>query len=253
MNRIVAIVAGLYGALYLLPAVLMNVLPYLPTPLGVGIYRLMPRPPSSFMQAAAQMSLGVVLLVFAWRRWHGSSRRTAQYTKQDEGSAARFEVIPASAPISLPLVLMALVFAVATVGSRLAGSAILGLIFVAFLAVLLLADNRGGSAAKVRRFRVGTDGIDTGEWQVRREDIHHLAIRNKFAGEVEVVYDADRGISTGRALGLGLRKKLADVAYRVEVESGGKAHVLAAGLDEVTARGLVAEVGRKMGVQGSQS
>jgi hypothetical protein len=36
------------------------------------------------------------------------------------------------------------------------------------------------------------------------------------------------------------------VAYRVEAEAAGRAHVLAAGLDDTTARGLLTEVGRAL-------
>lgn len=95
-----------------------------------------------------------------------------------------------------------------------------------------------------RRFRVNPEGIETDGTFLRRGDIHNLCIRNKFAGGVEVVYDVNRGMDTGVTLGLAGRRALAEVAYRVEVEAGGKAYVLASGLDEVTARGVATEVGK---------
>lgn len=47
-------------------------------------------------------------------------------------------------------------------------------------------------------------------------------------------------------MGLAGRRALAKVAYRIEVEAGGKAYVLAAGLDEVTARGVATEIGKAL-------
>lgn len=47
-------------------------------------------------------------------------------------------------------------------------------------------------------------------------------------------------------MGLAGRRALAEVAYRVEVEAAGKAYVLAAGLDEVTAKGVATEIGKAL-------
>ena len=110
--------------------------------------------------------------------------------------------------------------------------------------LVLLKDHRGGNPTVTRRFRVNPEGIETDGTFLRRGDIHNLCIRNKFAGGVEVVYDVNRGMDTGVTLGLAGRRALAEVAYRVEVEAGGKAYVLASGLDEVTARGVATEVGK---------
>lgn len=110
--------------------------------------------------------------------------------------------------------------------------------------LVLLKDHRGGNPTVTRRFRVNPEGIETDGTFLRRGDIHNRCIRNKFAGGVEVVYDVNRGMDTGVTLGLAGRRALAEVAYRVEVEAGGKAYVLASGLDEVTARGVATEVGK---------
>lgn len=247
MNRVVAVVSGIYGALHLLPNILLSVLPFLPSVLAIPLFQVMPKPANSLPAGLAQMAFGVVLVVFAYRSWNTPSRKVARYTNQVESDSTRFDVIPATAPISVPVTLFTALFAAVTVGGSMGlFGAIFGLLFVALLALLLLVDQRGASAGMPRSFRLGRDGIQIdGQW-LRREDIHHLAIRNKFAGDVEIVYDADRGIPTGRLLGLAARKKLAAVAYRVEVESGGKAHVVAAGLDEVTARGITAEIGKTL-------
>lgn len=242
MNRIIAVIAASLGLLYLLPSVLRGLLPYLPAFLGVPLFHILPRVGGP-LQGLASMALGVVLLLFAWRRWRTSADSKARYTKEPDGKLTRFVVIPALAPISWPVTLFSLVFAFGTVNG---GIAILSFFFTAAVAALLLLDQRGKAASQSRSFRLGTEGIEIDGDLLRREDIHHLAIRNKFAGDVEIVYDANRGIPTGEVLGLAARRKLATVAYRVEVESGGRAWLVAAGLDDVTARALATEIGRAL-------
>jgi hypothetical protein len=120
-------------------------------------------------------------------------------------------------------------------------------LIVAFVAwLVLLKDHRGGNPGAPRSFRVNPEGIETDGTFLRKDDIHNLRIRNKFAGGVEIVYDANQGIPTGVTMGLAGRRALAKVAYRIEVEAGGKAYVLAAGLDEVTARGVATEIGKAL-------
>ncbi|MBV6422828.1 MAG: hypothetical protein NAOJABEB_00613 [Steroidobacteraceae bacterium] len=250
VSRVVSIVAAFFGLIYLAPSLMRSLLPLLPQALAIKIFYLTPRSFSSPMQALVQMSFGVVLLVFAYRRWRTPSRRLAQYTRHQEGDAVRFEVLPATAPISAPVTLFALIFAAAMVSSTAGGIWVLGIFFVAVAALLLLVDQRGIEAGRPRSFRLGKDSIEFNGTLLRRDDIHHLKIGNKYAGNVEIVYDADRSIPTGRLLGLAGRKKLAAVAYRIEIESGGKAYVVAAGLDEVTARGIAAEITKTLAPSG---
>lgn len=242
VSRAIAVVAGLFGLIYLAPSLIRHLLPLLPQSLAISIYYFTPRSYNSPMQAVVQMSFGAVLLCFAYRKWRTPSRKLAQYTKQQEGDTVRFEILPATAPISVPVTLFTLILAAATVNSALAGSWILGIIFVAISALLLLVDQRGMTAARHRNFRIGNGAIELNGLLLLRNEIQHLKIRNKYAGDVEIIYDADRGIPTGQLLGLAARKKLAAVAYRVEIESAGKAHLLAAGLDEMTARGIAADI-----------
>lgn len=240
MNRIIAVIAGSLGLLYVLPSVLRGLLPHLPTFLGVPLFHILPRV-GSLLQGLASMALGIVLLLFARRRWLANADSKAGYTKESEGEFTRFIVTPAPPPISWPVTLFALIFAFGTVNG---GIAIMSFFFTA--AALLLMDQRGKAASQSRSIRLGKEGIEIDGDLLRREDIHHLAIRNKFGGNVEIVYDANRGIPTGEVLGLAARRKLAAVAYRVEVESGGRVRLVAAGLDDATARALTTEIGRAL-------
>ncbi|MBW7930801.1 MAG: hypothetical protein H3C57_05790 [Gammaproteobacteria bacterium] len=242
ISRIVAIVAGFFGLVYLAPALTRNLLPLLPQALAIKLYYLTPRSFESPMQALVQMAFGAVLLVFAYRQWRNPTRGTASYTCREEGGSLRFEVTPATAPISWPVTIFALGFAAATVGG---GMWIFGAIFVAIVALLLLVDQRGHPAANPSSFQLDANGISYNGWQLCWDEIQHLVIRNKFSGNTEIVYDANRGIPTGRLLGLAAKKKLAAVAYRIEVESAGKVHVLAAGLDATTAQAIAAEISAK--------
>lgn len=141
---------------------------------------------------------------------------------------------------------LSIILGAGVVGSGMAYLWVPGLI-VAFLAwLVLLKDHRGGNPGAPRSFRVNPEGIETDGTFLRKDDIHNLRIRNKFAGGVEIVYDANQGIPTGVTMGLAGRRALAKVAYRIEVEAGGKAYVLAAGLDEVTARGVATEIGKAL-------
>ena len=69
-----------------------------------------------------------------------------------------------------------------------------------------------------------------------REDIHRLIMRNHVSGAEGELYGNNMAaiqMANKRA------KQLAEVSYRVDVESGGKATTLAGGLTEVTAYGLL--------------
>ncbi len=222
MNRIVAVVAAVCGLWVLLAG------------------------PRSFGEMLVKFALAALLLVFAYRRFLAPPGKTAEYVKQEQGAALRFDVKPATLPISSFMAAFAVACAWGTVGSGVAYLWVMGLLFVAGAALLLLSDPRGGNAGRPRSFSVNPQGVEIDGRLLRKEDIHHLCIKNKLAGDVEIIYDASRGISTGTLVGMAHRRKLAEVAYRIEIESGGKAHVLAAGLDEVTARGIVAEVGKAL-------
>lgn len=221
MNRIMAIIAAVTGIWFLLI-------------------------PRSMGQAIAGFAFATILLVFAYRRFSASRKRTAEYTSHNEDGWQRIEVLPAAAPLNWFAAIGSVVLGGATVGGDTSGLWVMGYLFAAIAGLVLLLDPRGKVAATRSSFRVGPDGIEIGEQLLRKEDIHHIGIKNKFSGNVEVVYDASRGVSTGTLVGMAHRRKVSEVAYRVEAEAAGKAHVLAAGLDDVTARAIAAEINSAM-------
>lgn len=221
MNRVIAIIASLTGVWFLLI-------------------------PRSMGQAIAGFAFTTILLVFAYRRFSASPKRTAEYASHNEGDWQRIEVLPASAPLNWFAAIGSVVLGAATVGADTSGLWVMGYLFAAIAGLVLLLDPRGKGAATRSRFRVGPDGIEIGGQLLRKEDIHHMRIKNKFGSDVEIVYDANRGVSTGALVGMAHRRKVSEVAYRIEAEAAGRAHVLAAGLDEVTARAIAAEINKAM-------
>lgn len=223
MNRVIAVIYGVAGIWFLLLA-----------------------SPRSLGEAAVKYAFAAILLFFAYRRFRASSKNAAEYVKQEDGAWLQLTVVPAAPPILWFPAVLSIILGAGVVGSGMAYLWVLGLIFALLTWLVLLQDHRGGNPTAPRRFRVNPEGIETDGTFLRKDDIHNLRIRNKFAGGIEIVYDANQGIPTGVTMGLAGRRALAEVAYRVEVEAAGKAYVLAAGLDEVTARGVATEIGKAL-------
>lgn len=217
MNRVMAVIAAVTGIWFLV----------IPRSLG---------------QAIAGFAFATILLVFAYRRFSAAPKRAAEYARHKEEGWQRIEVLPAAAPLNWFAAIGSIVLGAATVGADTPGLWIMGYLFAAIAGLVLLLDPRGKGAAKRSHFRVGPDGIEISGQLLRKEDIHHIRIKNSLAGDVEIVYDVSRGVSTGTLVGMAHRRKVSEVAYRIEAEAAGKAHALAAGLDEATARDIAAEI-----------
>jgi len=230
MNRVVAAIVGVVGLWFLLLA-----------------------SPRSAGEAAVKFAFAAILLLFAYRRFRAAPQKVAEYTKHQDGAWQSIKVAPAAASVNWFAAIGSVALGATTVGSGMAYFWVLGLLFAAIAGLVLLLDPRGKSAATPTSFRVGPDGIEVGGQLLRKADIHDLRIKNKFGGDIEIVYDASRGVSTGTLVGMAHRRKVSDVAYRIEAEAGGKAYVLAAGLDEVTARGMAAEIGKAMNPDAASS
>jgi hypothetical protein len=211
-----------------------------------GLWFLFLGSPRSSMEPLVKYAFAAILLYAAYQRFRSPAKKTAEYVREQANEGLRLLVSPAAAPVLWLPALLSVGMGAGVVGSGLAFSWVFGALFAAGTWLLLVKEHRGGGRIGPRSILVNAQGIQTEGIALRKEDIHYLRIRNKFGAGVEIVYDADRGLPTGTAIGLGGRKALADVAYRVEVEAGGKAHVLAGGLDEVTARGIATEIGRAL-------
>ncbi|MEB2349457.1 MAG: hypothetical protein OZ923_12705 [Comamonadaceae bacterium] len=212
----------------------------------VGLWFLLLASPRSLGESLVKFAYAAILLVFAYQRFRTSPKGAAGYARHEEDGRLRLDVTPAAAPVHWFAAVLAIALGAGVTGSGISLLWIMGLLFAAITWMVLLKDPRGLHATRQRTFHVGPEGVEVGGQLLRTADIHHVGIRNRFGGGVEIVYDASQGIPTGVAAGIAHRRKLAEVAYRVEIEAGGEAHVLAAGLDQVTARGLATEVGRAL-------
>jgi hypothetical protein len=253
MNRVVAVIAGVVGFWFLLlasPRELVWSLRWLVPDVGLPFLLT---GPGSFPNALVAFAFAVILLLFAYKRFHASPKKTAEYVKQEEGAWLRLDVSPVAAPVNWFVTVLAVGMGASIVGSGLSYIWVMGLLCAVGTGLVLLPDPRGTHASRHGKFRVGSEGIEIDKQLLRKADIHHVRIKNKFGEDVEIVYDASRGMPTGVVAGLTHRRKLAEVAYQVEVEAGGKAHVLAAGLDEVTARGVATEIGKALNLGASAS
>jgi hypothetical protein len=165
----------------------------------------------------------------------------SEYSKRSEGGATVFTVTPASSPKFTFLLILG------------GGIMLLGLLSmpvgIVFLAMggfafwygwtrdLRPKDHRAVSTFKVTPNAVEKDGRSFG-----KEEIHRLILRNG-------VTDQELGVqvmttNANVAAGMAHRANVARFANLLNVESGGKSHMLAGGMDETTAYGLLHDVSK---------
>lgn len=182
----------------------------------------------------------------------------SQYAKSDLSGVASFEVEPASAPIPI----FELIYLTAITAFAFSLSAKFGLVFAAvFFAFVIFTMWVSPSAMKHRSrasFTAGPDGVAVGGQTIPKEAIHRLIVRNHVNGaeSSSVVFIGGNAASqamgglamAGAALKNKRMRKLSEVSYRLDVESGGRAVTLAGGLDDATAFGLMKDVGAALGM-----
>ncbi|WP_337170159.1 hypothetical protein [Gemmatimonas aurantiaca] len=180
--------------------------------------------------------------------------KEAQYQKTANGSNVTFTVTPAGRPslgCSGGLFYILLGFLAGMLVGAVVNETVGMLVGVGVFAwCLLKVDFRPKLHRTPSSFVVSPDGITVKGMLYPAADIHHLAIRNHYDRSQEIVLTGQT-ISTGTGMGVDIKHALQQVTYLLQLEVGGKAHVLAAGLDETTARGLHTDVLRAMGAQGS--
>lgn len=197
---------------------------------------------NSLPELLVTLGMPALLWYYAYITYQSSSGKQSEYFSHANGGEAAFTVKPAQAPV----IWFAVVLVLILYSSWPSTHWIIGALMIGLMALLLLRDPRGVKCNAVSRFSVSPAGISVDGQLFKKRDIHQLSIRNKLGGDVEITYDANRGIPTGTVVGLAHRRKLAEVGYRVDLECVGTVYTLAGGLDEVTARGLVADILKRM-------
>ncbi|HXS28933.1 MAG TPA: hypothetical protein VN730_14810 [Steroidobacteraceae bacterium] len=96
-------------------------------------------------------------------------------------------------------------------------------------------------------FRVSPTSIEANGRSFGKDDIHRLIIKNGISNEV-IPNIAIVNPSTSSVLGAAYKMKVSRVTNSLELETGGRAHVLAGGMDQTTAFGLLHDVSKVLGL-----
>jgi hypothetical protein len=181
--------------------------------------------------------------------------KNAEYHKRQDGAEYVFEVTPARAPkflLRMAVGVFLVLFGVAVLSYR----AMPGVLIVLFGA--WVAWNGWDSRPRSHRrasyvFRVSPTAIRWDGSTIGKEDIHRLVIKNARDKRVESsVVVTTPGTPTAALLTHIASErhdaKIRDVCFSLDVEGGGKAHLLAGGMDETTAFGLLTDVSRIIGL-----
>jgi hypothetical protein len=178
--------------------------------------------------------------------------KSAEYSKQQEGNATVFTVTPATPPKF-----------VAAIGAGAVG-VILGLGIISDmqgLAIFIIAlggyaiwyglkrDLRPKGYKESATFRVTPETIEAAGKTFKKDDIHRILIRNGISdqevspggGGMEIT------VSGAQAAGMMYRARVGTIANGLSVETGGKATIIAGGMDATTAFGLLTDVSRILG------
>lgn len=168
-------------------------------------------------------------------------KQDAEYQKSVNGETTVFAVTPASAPKFWYLIVIGgLVFLGGFLGLGIFGWLMGG----GAIAYGLLRDQRPKDHKAPMSFSVTPTTVVSGGRTFSKDDIHRLKIANPWFDRAGIdVYTTNANEAAGMAHGL----KLGELCYGLTVESGGKAHLLAGGMDRTTAFGLLSDASKVLG------
>jgi len=174
----------------------------------------------------------------------------SEYQKRQEGGATVFEVTPAPQQRFMLIVILGgigMLFGLAVIGSEhLLGLIMLGgcgyAVYWAWTNDLRPPEHRSPST-----FRVTADAIESKGQTWRKADIHRLIVKNGITKSVATAPGVLVEVPTMMAAGAAHRMQVSLTCNGLEVEAGGKGTVLAGGMDETTAFGLLTDVSRVLG------
>lgn len=158
----------------------------------------------------------------------------SEYQKRQEGNDYVFAVKPARTPRMIGLAVIGVIFVLIGSQSSLGWFILVPLGALAIWAGLI-RDGRPKAHRTHSSFRVSPTAIEANGKLFPREEIHRLIIKNVF-------YNFNTWGSISH------QKKVSELSNALELETGGKAYVLAGGMDETTAYGLLTEVSRVAGL-----
>jgi hypothetical protein len=173
-----------------------------------------------------------------------------EYQKRQEGNATVFDVTPAPQKKFMLIVILGgigVLFGLGIISSEhLLGVLMIGgcgyAVYWAWTHDLRPADYRNPST-----FRVTPDGIEYQGQSWKKADIHRLIIKNGITNSIATAPGVMVQVPTMQAAGAAHRMQISLTANGLAVEAAGKSTVLAGGLDETTAFGLLTDVSRVLG------
>ena len=190
----------------------------------------------------------------------------SEYQKRQDGDSTVFEVTPATAPKAMyPIVwgaililLLGILLPLNTDHPSLFKSWAIAADIAGAVAIYLgwNVDGRPSAHQSRTTFRVTSSAIETNGQTFAKNDIHRIVINNgitknvlrashqaSLGGMVSGMSNADGKLVTARGL------QLAPIAHSLELETGGKAYVLAGGMNQTTAFGLLTDVNKIIGFE----
>jgi hypothetical protein len=167
----------------------------------------------------------------------------AEYKKSVNGETTEFSVTPASAPKFWYLIIIGgLIFLGGLLGLGIVGVLMGG----GAVAYGLLRDQRPKEHKAPMTFSVTPTTIVSGGRTFSKDEIHRLKIANPWFDRAGLdVYTTNANQAAGMAHGM----KVGELCYGLTVESGGKAHLLAGGMDRTTAFGLLSDTSKILGLE----
>lgn len=179
----------------------------------------------------------------------------SEYKKMEEGDKVVFTVTPASALVNKGARWM--------IGGWVflfGGIALLSAHFFAFLLVIGVAaliwklsarDIRPNEHKLISAFKVSPDTIHKDGKTFNKDDIHRLIVKNGItnheSGSTYIETRAHGAMAAAHAVSQEHKQRVSAIAHSLNLETGGKSYLLAGGMDETTAYGLMSDVSRIIG------
>jgi hypothetical protein len=111
----------------------------------------------------------------------------------------------------------------------------------------LKRDIRPAGYKEPATFRVTPNTIEAGGRTFKTDDIHRLLIRNGITDQEIPLEGVRMEVSAAAGAGMAYRARVSTIANGLTLESGGKSILLAGGMDETTAYGLLTDVSKIIG------
>jgi len=175
---------------------------------------------------------------------------SSAYEKRQDGNFTVFNVTPAGVP-KFGTIIGIGVFSVLLGFGFMSESGGGGLFFFAMGAFAIwygwTRDIRPKPHRKESTFKVSPEVVEVDGKSYRVADIHRMILRNGITDQELDVQVTMTNVPTAAVAGMAYRAKVGRLANALTFEAGGKATLLAGGMDETTAYGLQHDVGQVIG------